>query len=65
VEIELLPHIIMTLDVDWDPKQYDIAFDEIGKFCDTSLVEFAHKHFKNYGEYQQWIAATDNLVSQD
>jgi hypothetical protein len=27
-----LSHIIMTLDVDWDPKQYQISFDEIENF---------------------------------
>jgi hypothetical protein len=26
-ELSSLPHIIMTSDVDWDPKQYDITFD--------------------------------------
>jgi hypothetical protein len=29
VELSYLPHIIMTSDVKWDPKQYDINFDEI------------------------------------
>jgi hypothetical protein len=26
-EISSLPHIIMTSDVNWDPKQYDNTFD--------------------------------------
>jgi hypothetical protein len=28
-EINSLPHITMTSDVNWDPKQYDITFNEI------------------------------------
>jgi hypothetical protein len=39
-EISSLPNSIMTSDVDWDPKQYDITFDDI-----------KHEHFDQYGEY--------------
>jgi hypothetical protein len=37
-KLSSLPHIIMTSDVDWDPKQYDLTFDEIEHFHDTSLT---------------------------
>jgi hypothetical protein len=64
-EISSLPHIIMTSDVDWDPKQYDITFDEIEQFCDTSQVDFEHEHFDQYGEYRHWTIATHSVVSEE
>jgi hypothetical protein len=64
-ELSSLPHIIMTSDVDWDPKQYDITFDEIEQFQDTSQVDFAHKHFDQYGEYRHQTVATRSLVSEE
>jgi hypothetical protein len=64
-ELSSLPHVIMTLDVDWDPKQYDITFDEKEQFHDSSQVDFEHKHFDQYGEYQHWTVATQSLVTED
>jgi hypothetical protein len=55
----------MTLDVDLDPKQYDITFDEIEQFHDTLQVDFEHEHFDQYGEYQHWTVATHILVSEE
>jgi hypothetical protein len=36
-EIGLLPHIIMTSDVDWDPSIYDNDIDDIDDFHDPTL----------------------------
>jgi hypothetical protein len=64
-ELSSLPQIIMTSDVDWDPKQYDITFDGIKEFHVTSQVDFGHEHFDQYGEYQHWTAATHRFVSEE
>jgi hypothetical protein len=55
----------MTSDVDWDPKQYDIIFNEIKQFHDTSQVDFEREHFDQYGEYKHWTVATHSLVSEE
>jgi hypothetical protein len=55
----------MTLDVDWGPRPYDITFDEIDQFHDTSQVDFEHEHFDQYGEYQHWTVATHSRVSEE
>jgi hypothetical protein len=55
----------MTSDVDWDPKTYDITFDEIEQFRDTSQADFEHEHFDQYGEYRHWTASTHSLVSEE
>jgi hypothetical protein len=55
----------MTSDIDWDPKQYDITFDEIEKFHDTSQVDFEHEHFDKYGEFRHRTVATHSLVSEE
>jgi hypothetical protein len=34
-ELGLLPHIIMTSDVEWDPSLYDNIIEDIEKFHDT------------------------------
>jgi hypothetical protein len=64
-ELSSLPHIIMTLDVYWDPRHYDITFDEIEQFHDTSQAYFEHENFDQYGECQHWTVATYSLVSEE
>jgi replicative superfamily II helicase len=64
-ELSYLPHIIMTSDVNCDPKQYDITFDEIEKFHDTSQVDFEHEHFDQNGEYCHRTVATHSIVSEE
>jgi hypothetical protein len=64
-ELSSLPHIIINSDVNWDPKQYDITFDEIEQFHDTSQVDFEHEHFDQYGEYRHRTVATHSLVSEE
>jgi hypothetical protein len=51
-ETEISSYIIMTSDVDLNPKQYDITFDEIEQFHGTSQADFEHEHFDQYGEYR-------------
>jgi hypothetical protein len=57
--------ISSLLDVDWDPKQYDITVDDIEQFHNTSQVELEHEHFDQYGDYQHWTVATHSLVSEE
>jgi hypothetical protein len=49
-EIFLLPHIVMTLDVTWDPSQYDIIYDSIDQFYNPLEDTPEHDyHFDQHG----------------
>jgi hypothetical protein len=45
----LLPHIIMTSDVEWDLSLYDNSIDDIEKFLDTTEERNEHENFNFYG----------------
>jgi hypothetical protein len=55
----------MTSDVAWDPKLYEITFDEIEQFRYRSQVDFEHEHFNQYGEYRHRTVATHSLVYEE
>jgi hypothetical protein len=49
-ELSLLPHIIMTSDVTWDPSLYDNINDDIDKFYDHLENTPEHEyHFDQHG----------------
>jgi hypothetical protein len=48
-ELESLPHIIMTSDVEWDPSQYDKDLDDLAAFYDPSEEDHEVRHFDQYG----------------
>jgi hypothetical protein len=51
-ELSPLPHIIMTLDVTWDPSLYDNINDNIDKFYDPLGDTPEHEyHFDQHEEY--------------
>jgi hypothetical protein len=64
-ELSSLPHIIMTSDVYWDLKQYDLTFNEIKQFHDTSMVDYEHEHFDQYGEYQHRTVANHDITMEE
>jgi hypothetical protein len=50
-ELETLPHIIMTADVDWNPSIFDSDIDDVETFFDTNDDIISHGPFDQYGEY--------------
>jgi hypothetical protein len=57
-ELYLLPHIIMTSDVTWDPSLYDNINDNIDQFYDPLVDTHEHKyHCNQHGEYGQRTVA--------
>jgi hypothetical protein len=56
-ELESLPHIIMTSDMEWDPSQYDKDLDDVAAFYDPSEEDLEERHFDQYGEY--WHRTVD------
>jgi len=47
-ELESLPHIIMTSDVDWDPSQYDSVIDGLEEFYDPDVAHSEHEDFTKF-----------------
>jgi hypothetical protein len=56
-ELGLLPHNIMTSDIEWDPSLYDNIIEDIKKFHDTKEDEYEHEDFNCYGEYRHRTVA--------
>jgi hypothetical protein len=50
-ELSLLPHIITTSDVEWDPSLYESSIEDIAKYHDTTEHENEHEDFNCYVEY--------------
>jgi hypothetical protein len=65
-ELSLLPHIIMTLDVTWDPSLYDNINDNIDQCYDPleDTPEYEY-NFDQHGEYQHLTVATHSIVSEE
>ena len=65
-ELGLLPHIIMTSDVDWDPSKYDNVVDDLEAFHDTSVDVIDHDDpFDQYGEYRHRTVATHRMIPEE
>jgi hypothetical protein len=62
----LLPHIVMTLDVTWDPSIYHEINDNIDQFYDpledTPELEY---RFDQHGEYRYRTVATHTIVPEE
>jgi hypothetical protein len=57
-ELNTLPHIIMTSDMDWDPSTYDNTIDDMDKFYDADADEVYHSPFDHNGDYRHRTVAT-------
>jgi hypothetical protein len=64
-ELDLLPHIIMTSDVEWDPSLYDIIIKDIERFHDTKEDEYEHEDFNCYGEYPHRTVVTHSTLPEE
>jgi hypothetical protein len=60
-ELESLPHIIMTSDVEWHPSQYDKDYDDFAAFYDPSEEDHEERHFDQYQEYWHHMAANHHI----
>jgi hypothetical protein len=60
-ELESLPHIIMTSDVEWDPSQYDKDLDDLAAFYDPSKEDHEERHLDQYEDYCHHTVATHHL----
>jgi hypothetical protein len=59
-ELETLPHIIMTADVDWNPTIFDNDIDDVETFFDTKDDIISHGPFDQYGEYRYRTVSIHN-----
>ena len=57
-EVDSLPHLIMTADVDWDPTTYDNVISDLHKFYDPDIDEVYHGNFDDKGNYLHRTVAT-------
>jgi hypothetical protein len=65
-ELSLLPHIIMTSDVVWDPSLFDNNNDNIQEFYDPVEEIPEHEYnFDQYGEYRHCTVATHNVIPEE
>jgi len=63
-ELNSLPHVIMTSDVDWDPSLYDNIIENIEEFHDTSIDDHEDANFDQYGEYRHRTIATHTTIPE-
>jgi hypothetical protein len=62
----LLPHIIMTSAVTWDPSLYDNINDNIDKFYDPLEATPEHEyHFDQHEEYRHRTVATHTNIPEE
>jgi hypothetical protein len=62
-ELGVLPHVVMTSDVDWDPSLYDNVIEDMDDFHDPTLDFIDHDNpFNGYGEYRKRTIATHTLI---
>jgi hypothetical protein len=65
-ELSLLPNIIMTLDVTWNPSLYDNINDNIDQLYDPLEDTPEHEyHFNQHGEYQNHTVAIHTIVPEE
>jgi hypothetical protein len=57
-EVDSLPHLIMTADVDWDPTSNDNVISDLDKFYDQDIDEVHHGNFDAHGNYLHRTVAT-------
>jgi hypothetical protein len=63
-EVNSLPHVIMTSDVDWDPSAYDNTIDDMAKFYDVEEDEVHHSPFDMKGQYRHRAIATHTVFGE-
>jgi hypothetical protein len=60
-ELGLLPTVLMTSDVDWDPSIYDTTIENLAEFYDPTLDVVDHDNpFDDYGESLHRKVVTDS-----
>jgi hypothetical protein len=64
-ELESLPHIITTSDVEWDPSQYDKDLDDLATFYDPSEEDHEEQQFDQYGEYRHCTVANHHTCFEE
>jgi hypothetical protein len=65
-ELALLPHIIMTSDIEWDPSLYDNVLEDLQEFHATSVDFIDHDNpFDQYGEYRCRTVATHSTIPEE
>jgi hypothetical protein len=65
-ELALLPHIIMTSDIEWDPNLYDNSVEDLQEFHDTSVDFIDHDNpLDQYGEFRFRTVATHSTIPEE
>jgi hypothetical protein len=65
VELDSLPHIVMTSDVDWDPSQYDKDINNLADFHGPSEDDHENHHFYQHAEYCHRTVVTHSTCFEE
>jgi hypothetical protein len=63
-ELETLPHIITTADIDWNPSIFDNDIDDVETFFETKDEIISHAPFDQYREYRYRTFAIHNTCCE-
>jgi hypothetical protein len=64
-EVSSFNHIIMTSDLDWDPRKYDKDIDNNQKFHDPGENDHEEYHFDQHGEYRHCTFANHHTSLEE
>ena len=60
-DLDTLPYVIMTSDLDWDPSSYDNVIDDLHPFYDAKINDISDSNFDARGNYRHRTIATHTL----
>ena len=60
-DLDTLPYVIMTSDLDWDPSSYDNVIDDLHPFYDAKVDAISDSNFDARGNYRHRTIATHTL----
>ena len=63
-DLDTLPHVIMTSDVDWDPSSYDNVIEDMHHFYDAKIDTVSDSPFDAHGNYRHRTIATHTLLGE-
>jgi hypothetical protein len=61
-EIDSLPHLIMTADVDWGPTACDNTITDLSKFYDKAVDDVTYGPFDDKGNYRHQTFSTHDTM---
>jgi hypothetical protein len=60
-EVDSLPHLIMTSDIDWDPTSYDNTITNLPQFYNPVVDQVHQRNFDDQGNYLHRTVVTHSM----